>query len=39
MGSIPGHEKSESLKLVTVAFPIGAQDYGNITMTGLPVSG
>ena len=29
----------QSLKLVVVAFPIGAQDYGNSTTTGPRVSG
>ena len=27
----------QSLKLVVVAFPVGAQDYENSTTTGLPV--
>ena len=27
------------LKLVVMAFPLGAQDYGNSTVTGPPVSG
>ena len=26
--------RPKSLKLVVVAFPLGAQDYGNSTMTG-----
>ena len=39
VGSIPGHDKTKPLKLVEMAFPLGAQDYGNSTMTGPPVSG
>ena len=39
MGLIPGHNRLNSLKLVVVAFPIGAQDDGNSTTTGPPVSG
>ena len=39
VGSIPGHDRRKSLKLVVVAFPLGTQDYGNSTMTGLPVAG
>ena len=30
---------SKGLKLVIVAFPLGAHDYGNSTKTGPPVSG
>ena len=29
----------ERLKLVIVALPLGTQDYGRNTMTGLPESG
>ena len=36
VGSIPGHVRSKSLKLVVVAFPLAAQDYA---MSGPPVSG
>ena len=32
-------DRPKSLKLLVVAFPLGAQDYGNGTMTGPPVSG
>ena len=39
MGSIPGRDRPNSLKLVEVAFPLSGQDYGNSTTTGLPVSG
>ena len=39
VGSVPSHDRPKSLKLVVVAFPLGAQDYGNSTTTGLPVSG
>ena len=39
VGSIPGHERQKSLKLVVLAFPLGAQDCGNSTTTGPPVSG
>ena len=39
VGSIPGHNRPKSLKLVVVAFPLGAQDCGNSTTTGPPVSG
>ena len=38
-GSIPGRDRPKSLKLVVVAFPFGAQNYGNTTTTGLLVSG
>ena len=38
VGLIPGH-RSKSLKLVVVAFPLGAQDYGNSTMIDPAVSG
>ena len=34
-----GQVQNLILKLVVVAFPLGAQDYGNSTMTGMPVSG
>ena len=27
VGSIPGHNRPKSLKLVVLAFPLGAQDY------------
>ena len=39
VGSIPGRERPKSLKLVVVASPLGAQDDGNSTTTGPPVSG
>ena len=39
VGSIPGHNKPKSLKLLVVAFPLRAQDYGNSTTSGPPVSG
>ena len=39
VGSIPDRGRPKSLKLVVVAFPLGAQDHGNRTTTGLPVSG
>ena len=39
VGSIPGRDRLQSLKLVAVAFPLGSQDYGNSTTTGAPVSG
>ena len=39
VGSIPGCDRLKSLKLVVVAFLLGAQDYGNSTTTGPPVSG
>ena len=39
VGSIPGCDRPMSVKLVVVAFLLGAQDYGNSTMTGPPVSG
>ena len=39
VGSIPGCDRPKSLKLVVVAFSLGAQDYGNSTTTGLPLSG
>ena len=38
VGSIPDRDRPKSSKLVVVAFPIGAQDYGNSTTTGQPVS-
>ena len=38
LDSIPGRDRPKSLKLVVVAFPLGAQDYGNSTATGPPVS-
>ena len=37
--SILSCDRPKSLKLVVLAFPLGAQDYGNGTMTGSPVSG
>ena len=37
--SIPGHNRSKSLKLVLVAFPNGAQDHGNSATNVPPVSG
>ena len=37
--SIHGRDRPKSLKLVVVASPICAQDYGNSTTTDLPVSG
>ena len=39
MGSTPGRDKSQSLKLVVVTFPLGTQDCGNSTTTGPPASG
>ena len=41
VGSIPGRDRPKYLKLEVglVAFPLGAQDYGNSTTTGPPVSG
>ena len=39
VGSIPGRNRPKSLKLVVVAFPLGAQEYGNSTTTGQSVSG
>ena len=39
VGSIPGHDRLKSLKLVGVAYPLSAQDYGNSTTTSQPVSG
>ena len=39
VGSIPGRDRPKLLKLVVVAFPLGAQDYGKSTTTGLPMSG
>ena len=38
-GSIPGCGRPKTLKLVVAAFSVGAQDYGNSTRTGPPVSG
>ena len=38
VGTIPGRHIPKSLTLVVVAFPLGAQDYGNSTTTGPPVS-
>ena len=32
MGSIPDRDRPKSLKLVVVAFPLGAQDNGNSTI-------
>ena len=34
VGSTPSHNRPKSLKLVGVAFSLGAQDYGNSTTTG-----
>ena len=39
VGSIPGCNKPKSVKLVVVAFPLGAQDYWNSSTTDLPKSG
>ena len=39
MGSINGHDRPKSLKLVVVDFPRGAQDYGNSTTTSPSASG
>ena len=39
VGSIPGRDRPKSLKLVVVAFLLGAQDYGSSTRNGPPVSG
>ena len=39
MGLISDHDRLKSLTLVVVAFPLGAQNYGNSTPTGQPVSG
>ena len=39
VGSIPGRDRPKSLKVVVVAFPFGAQDYGNSITTEPPVSG
>ena len=39
VGPIPGCDRPKSLKLLVVAFPLGAQNYGNSTATGQPVSG
>ena len=36
--SIPGSDRPKSLKLVVVAFSLGAQDSDNSTATGLHVS-
>ena len=33
VGLIPGCDRPKSFKLVVVAFPLGAQDYGNSTTT------
>ena len=38
LGSTPGCRRPESLELVLVAFPLGTQDYGKSTVTGLPMS-
>ena len=38
VGLIPGRDRLKSLKLVVVAFSLGAQVYGNSTMTGPLVS-
>ena len=39
VGSITGRDRPKSLKLFVVALHLGAQDYGNSTMTSPPVSG
>ena len=39
VGSIPDRDRPKRLKLVAMAFPLGAQDYGNSTTTGPPMSG
>ena len=39
VSSIHGRDRPKSLKQVAVAFPLGAEDYGNSTKTGPPVSG
>ena len=39
VGSIPGRDRPKSSKLVVVTFSLGAQDYGNSTTAGPPVSG
>ena len=39
VGFILGRDRPKSLKLVVEAFPLGAQDYRNITTTGPPMSG
>ena len=39
VGLIPSRDRPKPLKLVLVAFPFGAQDYGNSTTSGPPVSG
>ena len=39
VSSIPNRNRPKSLKLVVVTFLLGAQDYGNSTTTGPPVSG
>ena len=36
---VQSRDRPKSLELVVVAFPLGTQDYGNSTMTGLSVSG
>ena len=33
-GLIPGPDRPKALKLVVVAFPLGAQDHGNSTAIG-----
>ena len=37
-GPIPGSDRPKSLKLVVVAFPLGAHDYGNSSTTSWPAS-
>ena len=39
VGSIPSRDRPKSLKVVVMAFPLGAQDYENSTTIGPPVSG
>ena len=34
VGLIPCHDRSKSFKLLVVALPLGAQDYGKSTMAG-----
>ena len=38
VGSMHGHDRPKSLKLVVVAFPFVSQVCGKSAMTGLPVS-
>ena len=39
LGSIPGRNRPKSLRLLVVAFPLCAQDYGNSITTDPPESG